>query len=151
MLEAKNFNSEDFAKSHPGGKLGKRLITKVDDLMSRGEELPIVSQHATLSETLIEISSKGLGVALVTNKNRLIGIFTDGDLRRTLNSEKDSLSQKIKYFMTKEIKIISKESLAIDALEIMQKNKIYTLAVIDSKKVPIGIIRMHDLIEAGII
>ena len=151
LLEAKNFKSEDFAKSHPGGKLGKRLITTVDDLMSRGEELPLVSQHAMLSEALIEISSKGLGVALVTNKNKLIGIFTDGDLRRTLNSEKDSLSSKIKYFMTKEIKIILKESLAIDALEIMQKNKIYTLAVVDNKKVPIGIIRMHDLIEAGII
>ena len=99
LLEAKNFKSEDFAKSHPGGKLGKRLITTVDDLMSRGEELPLVSQHAMLSEALIEISSKGLGVALVTNKNKLIGIFTDGDLRRTLNSEKDSLSSKIKYFM----------------------------------------------------
>ena len=90
-------------------------------------------------------------MALVTNKNKLIGIFTDGDLRRTLNSGKDSLSQQIKHFMTKKIKIILKESLAIEALEIMQKNKIYTLAVVDNKNVPIGIIRMHDLIEAGII
>ena len=80
-----------------------------------------------------------------------MGIFTDGDLRRTLNGEREPLAQKIKNFMTKEIKIIPKESLANEALDIMQKNKIYTLAVIDSRKVPIGIIRMHDLIEAGII
>ena len=151
LLEAKNFKSDDFAKSHPGGKLGKRLITTVDDLMSKGEDLPIVTKETSLSETLIEISSKGLGVALVVNKNKLLGIFTDGDLRRTLNNEKDPLNKDIQSFMTQKSKTIQKDSLAIEALEIMQNNSIYSLAVLDKKHVPVGVIRMHDLIEAGLV
>ena len=95
LLEAKNFKSDDFAKSHPGGKLGKRLITTVEDLMAKNKDLPVVSRDMTLSDTLIEISSKGLGVALVVEKKRLVGIFTDGDLRRTLNQVKDPLNKKI--------------------------------------------------------
>tara|TARA_B100000902_G_C27248981_1_gene884188 strand:- start:386 stop:1354 length:969 start_codon:yes stop_codon:yes gene_type:complete len=151
LLEAKNFKSDDFAKSHPGGKLGKRLITTVEDLMSKGEDLPIVSQGMTLSETLIEISSKGLGVALVINKKKLVGIFTDGDLRRTLNKVKDPLNKSIETYMTKKAKTILLDKLAIEALEIMQKNKIYSLAVVNSKNLPVGIIRMHDLIEFGLV
>ena len=151
LLEAKNFKSDDFAKSHPGGKLGKRLITTVDDLMSKGEDLPIVRKETSLSETLIEISSKGLGVALVVNKNKLLGIFTDGDLRRTLNNEKDPLNKDIQSFMTQKSKTIQKDCLAIEALEIMQNNSIYSLAVLDKKHVPVGVIRMHDLIEAGLV
>ena len=151
LLEAKNFKSDDFAKSHPGGKLGKRLITTVEDLMSKNKDLPVVSRGMTLSDTLIEISSKGLGVALVVEKKRLVGIFTDGDLRRTLNQVKDPLNKKIENYMTKRTKTILKNKLAIDALDIMQKNKIYSIAVVDSKKVPVGIIRMHDLVEAGLV
>ena len=151
LLEAKNFKSDDFAKSHPGGKLGKRLITTVEDLMSKGKDLPIVSKEMTLSETLIEISSKGLGVALVIDKKKLAGIFTDGDLRRTLNKVKDPLSKSIDTYMTKKTKTILVNKLAIEALEIMQKNKIYSLAVVDKKNMPVGIIRMHDLIEFGLV
>ena len=151
LLEAKNFKSDDFAKSHPGGKLGKRLITTVEDLMSKNKDLPVVSRDMTLSDTLIEISSKGLGAALVVEKKRLVGIFTDGDLRRTLNQVKDPLNKKIENYMTKSTKTILKNKLAIDALDIMQKNKIYSIAVVDSKKVPVGIIRMHDLVEAGLV
>ena len=151
LLEAKNFKSDDFAKSHPGGKLGKRLITTVEDLMSKNKDLPVVSRDMTLSNTLIEISSKGLGVALVVEKKRLVGIFTDGDLRRTLNQVKDPLNKKIENYMTKRTKTILKNKLAIEALDIMQKNKIYSIAVVDSKKVPVGIIRMHDLVEAGLV
>jgi len=151
LLEAKNFKSDDFAKSHPGGKLGKRLITSVEDLMSKNKDLPVVSRSMTLSDTLIEISSKGLGVALVVEKKRLVGIFTDGDLRRTLNQVKDPLNKKIENYMTKRTKTILKNKLAIEALDIMQKNKIYSIAVVDSKKVPVGIIRMHDLVEAGLV
>jgi arabinose-5-phosphate isomerase len=151
LLEAKNFKSDDFAKSHPGGKLGKRLITTVEDLMSKNKDLPVVSRRMTLSDTLIEISSKGLGVALVVEKKRLVGIFTDGDLRRTLNQVKDPLSKKIENYMTKRTKTILKNKLAVEALDIMQKNKIYSIAVVDSKKVPVGIIRMHDLVEAGLV
>ena len=151
LLEAKNFKSDDFAKSHPGGKLGKRLITTVEDLMSKGKDLPIVSREMTLSETLIEISSKGLGVALVIDKKKLAGIFTDGDLRRTLNKVKDPLSKSIDTYMTKKTKTILVDKLAVEALEIMQKNKIYSLAVVDKKNIPVGIIRMHDLIEFGLV
>ena len=151
LLEARNFSKEDFAKSHPGGKLGKRLVTRVDDLMTKGKNLPKVSMYTTLSKTLIEISDKGLGVALIIEKNTLKGIFTDGDLRRTLSSEKDPLERPIAKFMSKKIKTITKERLAIDALEIMQKHKIYSIVVLNNKKVPEGIIRMHDLIEAGLV
>tara|TARA_Y100000996_G_scaffold328388_1_gene264469 strand:- start:838 stop:1806 length:969 start_codon:yes stop_codon:yes gene_type:complete len=151
LLEAKNFKSDDFAKSHPGGKLGKRLITTVEDLMAKNKDLPVVTRDMTLSDTLIEISSKGLGVALVVEKKRLVGIFTDGDLRRTLNQVKDPLNKKIENYMTKRTKTILKNKLAIEALDIMQKNKIYSIAVVDSKKVPVGIIRMHDLVEAGLV
>ena len=151
LLEANNFSREDFAKSHPGGKLGKRLITKVNDLMTTGKDIPKVSPKTTLSKTLIEVSEKGLGVALVIEKDTLKGIFTDGDLRRVLNSSKEPLESPISKFMSKKIKIIPNDSLAIDALEIMQKHKIYSLAVVNNKQVPEGIIRMHDLIEAGLV
>ena len=151
LLEAKNFKSDDFAKSHPGGKLGKRLITTVEDLMAKNKDLPVVSRGMTLSDTLIEISTKGLGVALVVEKKRLVGIFTDGDLRRTLNQVKDPLNKKIENYMTKRTKTILKNKLAIEALDIMHKNKIYSIAVVDSKKIPVGIIRMHDLVEAGLV
>ena len=151
LLEAKNFKSDDFAKSHPGGKLGKRLITTVEDLMAKNKDLPVVSRDMTLLDTLIEISSKGLGVALVVEKKRLVGIFTDGDLRRTLNQVKDPLNKKIENYMTKRTKTILKNKLAVEALDIMQKNKIYSIAVVDSKKIPVGIIRMHDLVEAGLV
>ena len=151
LLEAKNFKSDDFAKSHPGGKLGKRLITTVEDLMAKNKDLPVGSRDMTLSDTLIEISSKGLGVALVVERKRLVGIFTDGDLRRTLNQVKDPLNKKIENYMTKRTKTILKNKLAIEALDIMQKNKIYSIAVVDSKKIPVGIIRMHDLVEAGLV
>ena len=113
--------------------------------------MPIVSREMTLSETLIEISSKGLGVALVIDKKKLAGIFTDGDLRRTLNKVKDPLSKSIDTYMTKKTKTILVDKLAIEALEIMQKNKIYSLAVVDKKNIPVGIIRMHDLIEFGLV
>ena len=151
LLKANNFSREDFAKSHPGGKLGKRLITKVNDLMTKGKDIPKVSPKTTLSKTLIEVSEKGLGVALVIEKDTLKGIFTDGDLRRVLNSSKEPLESPISKFMSKKIKIIPNDSLAIEALEIMQKHKIYSLAVVNNKQVPEGIIRMHDLIEAGLV
>ena len=123
LLESKGFKKDDFAKSHPGGKLGKRLIINVEDLMAKGKDLPKVSPTTSLSETLIEISSKGLGVSLVIKNKSLMGIFTDGDLRRTLNSQSNPLDEKISKFMTKKTKTISQDSLAIDALEIMQPIK----------------------------
>ena len=151
LLDAKQFKADDFAKSHPGGKLGKRLILKVEDIMKKGKELPIVLPSDTLAKTLIEISSKGLGVALIIENSKLKGIFTDGDLRRVLNKKTDVLEVPIGKLMSKEAKTIMQFSLATEAINLMQQNKIYSLVVLDQKKKPKGLIRMHDLIEAGLI
>ena len=151
LLEAKSFKADDFAKSHPGGKLGKRLILKAEDVMRKGEELPIVLPTDSLAKTLIEISSKGLGVALVIEKSNLKGIFTDGDLRRALNKKIDLLEAPISKLMSKKAKTIRHSALATEAIKLMQKNQIYSLVVLDQKKQPKGLIRMHDLVEAGLV
>ena len=151
LLEAKEFKADDFAKSHPGGKLGKRLIFKVEDVMKKGEELPIVLPTDTLGKTLIEISSKGLGAALVVEKSKLKGIFTDGDLRRALNKKTDVLKVPVSQLMSKKPKTIMYYSLATEAIQIMQTNQIYSLVVTDKKGRPKGLIRMHDLVETGLV
>ena len=151
LLEAKKFKADDFAKSHPGGKLGKRLILRVEDIMRKGKQLPTVLPSDTLSKALIEISSKGLGVALVIENSNLKGIFTDGDLRRALNKKINVLEMPISKLMSKKAKTIIDSSLATEAIKIMQENQIYSLVVIDRKKQPKGLIRMHDLVEAGLI
>ena len=151
LLEAKKFKADDFAKSHPGGKLGKRLILKAEDVMKKGEELPIVLPTDTLAKTLIEISSKGLGVALIIEKSKLKGIFTDGDLRRALNKKADVFEEPISELMSKKVKTIIHSSLATEAIDMMQRNQIYSLVVIDKKSKPIGLIRMHDLVETGLV
>ena len=151
LLEAKSFKADDFAKSHPGGKLGKRLILKAEDVMKKGEELPIVLPTDSLAKTLIEISSKGLGVALVIEKSNLKGIFTDGDLRRALNKKIDLLEAPISKLMSKKAKTIRNSALATEAIKLMQKNQIYSLVVLDQKNLPKGLIRMHDLVEAGLV
>ena len=152
LLEAKGFQSDDFAKSHPGGKLGKRLLLKVKDIMHQGEEMPKVSPNSLLPEVLLEVSSKGLGIALVIdNNNNLIGVFTDGDLRRALNSKIKIHETKITDVMSKKVKTIDESSLATKAIEIMQQNEIYVLVAIRKDKKPIGIIRMHDLLKSGLV
>ena len=151
LLEAKKFKADDFAKSHPGGKLGKRLMLKVEDVMKKGNELPVVLPGDSLAKTLIEISSKGLGVALVIEKSNLKGIFTDGDLRRALNKKVDLLKFPISKLMSKKAKTIAQSELATEAIKLMQQNQIYSLVVLDQKKQPKGLIRMHDLVEAGLV
>ena len=151
LLEAKKFKADDFAKSHPGGRLGKRLILTVEDVMKKGKELPIVLPTDSLGKTLIEISSKGLGVALIIDKSKLKGIFTDGDLRRALNTKIGVLEVPISKLMSKKVKTIIYSSLATEAIKIMQQNEIYSLVVVDQNKQLKGLIRMHDLVEAGLI
>jgi len=152
LLEARGFNSKDFAKSHPGGKLGKRLLLKVSNIMHTGKDFPCVRSDSKLSETLLEVSSKGLGIAVVIDSsNKMKGVFTDGDLRRALNKKIDIHSTRISQLMSKKVKIIKENELAINAVDIMQSNAIYSLVVVDSKNYPIGVIRMHDLIESGLI
>tara|TARA_Y200000002_G_scaffold370226_1_gene365462 strand:- start:1099 stop:1920 length:822 start_codon:yes stop_codon:yes gene_type:complete len=150
LLEAKGFTKNDFAHSHPAGKLGKKLITRVEDLMHKGSSLPKVSSDTVLDKALLEITKKNLGITLVTNKTKVVGIFTDGDLRRCINKKIDIHNTKINQVMTKKFKTISPDSLAVNAAQIMENNKIFTLVVMSKDKY-VGVISMHDLIEARIL
>ena len=152
LLESKGFQTKDFAKSHPGGLLGKKLTLKVKNLMHSKQDLPLVKGNTLLSRALIEISKKNLGLALIVdNKNKLIGIFTDGDLRRAINKRIDIHKTKISSVMSHNGKTIQDSMLAMEAIEIMEKNEIYSLAVLNSKNKLCGVIRMHDFLKANLI
>jgi len=153
LLEARGFSKDDFAKSHPAGQLGKKLTTLVQDLAVMNEKAPMVDLNTSLKEALIVVTEKKLGVTLVSNEKKIVGVFTDGDLRRCLNDEVDINKTPIKDVMTIKFKSIESKALAIDAAEIMEKNKIFTLVVHSSNQneEPTGIITMHQLLEAGII
>ena len=153
LLEARGFSKDDFAKSHPAGQLGKKLTTLVQDLAVMNEKAPMVDQTTSLKEALMVVTEKKLGLTLVLNKKKIVGVFTDGDLRRCLNDDVDINNTPIKDVMTTKFKSIDSNALAIDAAEIMEKNKIFSLVVNSSthKEDTIGIITMHQLLEAGII
>ena len=150
LIEEKNFSSEDFAKSHPAGELGKKLTTYVGDLAISGNKVSCVEIEASIKDTIIEITSKKLGMALVVKDEEVVGIFTDGDLRRALNQEIDIDNNSVSSVMTKKFISISENDLAIDAANLMEKNKIFTLNVLNHKKQP-SVITMHQLLEFGII
>ena len=153
LLEARGFSKDDFAKSHPAGQLGKKLTTLVQDLAVMNEKAPMVDQESSLKNALMEVTEKKLGVALILNDQKVVGIFTDGDLRRCLNNDVDLNQTPIKDVMTVKFKSIQSDALAIDAAEIMEKNKIFSLVVSSSTDNgnTTGIITMHHLLEAGII
>jgi arabinose-5-phosphate isomerase len=153
LLEARGFSKDDFAKSHPAGQLGKKLTTLVQDLAATNNKAPIVNEAISLKDALIEVTEKKLGVTLVSDSKKVVGIFTDGDLRRCLNDDVDLNKTPIKDVMTTNFKSIKCNDLAIDAAEIMEKNKIFSLVVNSSTNQAdiIGIITMHQLLEAGII
>jgi len=152
LLEARGFNEGDFALSHPGGTLGRRLLLRVEDMMHTSEDIPKVNETATLSEALAEMSKKGLGVTMIVNNNEtILGIFTDGDLRRALDSGVDFKNCHIKNVMTKNSRHISPESLAASALALMETHRINALAVVDEKNKLIGMLNMHDLLRARVI
>ena len=151
LLEHRGFTKDDFAKSHPAGQLGKKLTTLVKDIAIMDNSTPVVSKDASLKDALIEITEKKLGITLVADGKKIIGIFTDGDLRRCLNQEKDLIKTSIGTVMTNNFKSIAHDALAIDAAEIMEKNKIFTLVVTHTKDNASGIITMHQLLESGII
>ena len=150
LIEEKNFSSEDFAKSHPAGELGKKLTTYVGDLAISGNKVSCVEIEASIKDTIIEITSKKLGMALVVKDEEVVGIFTDGDLRRALNQEIDIENNSVSSVMTKKFISISENDLAIDAATLMEKNKIFTLNVLNQNKQP-SVITMHQLLEFGII
>ena len=152
LLEARGFSAEDFAISHPGGSLGRRLLLRVSDIMHSGDQIPVVNEDTPLSGALLEMSRKGLGMTTVVNdKGTLTGIFTDGDLRRTLDRSVDIHNTPINEVMTRHGKTIQADHLAAEALNIMEEMKINALPVTDDQGGLIGAINMHDLLRAGVI
>lgn len=151
LLQARGFSAEDFALSHPGGSLGKRLLLRIDELCHQGDQLPLVSEHATVSEALIEVTNKKLGMTCVVDtRGVLIGIYTDGDIRRTLTRQCDINTTEIKEVMTTNARVIQKGILAAEALAIMQKHSITSLIVADEEKRPMAVLHLHDLLKAGV-
>ena len=152
LLEARGFSENDFALSHPGGTLGRRLLIHVSDIMHTENEIPKVSENALLSDALLEMTHKGLGVTtIVDDEDRVLGIFTDGDLRRTLDSNIDINTCLVKKVMTENGKHIQANALAASALALMEKHRINALVVIDDQGKLIGILNMHDLLRARVV
>ncbi len=152
LLKKRGFTPVDFARTHPGGSLGKRLLLKVRDLMHTGSDLPLVRQNMRLGEVLIEVTQKKLGFAIVVDDhNKAIGIFTDGDLRRALDRAHPDLKNiPITEVMTPGGKTIDVDALATEALMLMEKYKITAIMILDNKHCPLGVIHMHDLLRAGV-
>lgn len=151
LLEKRNFTKENFALFHPGGNLGKRLLLKVEELMVVGNEVPIVHISTPMRETIIEMTSKRLGATCVVNdEGKLVGIITDGDLRRLLQRTENVFALTAGDVMTKNPKTIKKDALAVTALQQMETYNITQLVVIDDEKKPIGMIHIHDLVKAGL-
>lgn len=152
LLQARGFTEEDFARSHPGGALGRRLLLKVRDLMHTGDGIPMVSPDTRLVEALIEMTRKGLGLTAVVDANqRVLGIFTDGDLRRAIDRGLDARTIRMQEVMTVDCKKIDPDLLAAEALGIMQEMKINALLVVDEDRVLRGAINMHDLLKARVL
>jgi len=151
LLETRGFTAENFAHSHPGGSLGRRLLLLVEDIMHTGKELPIISPDKTVGEALMEITQKNLGfVVIVDEQNKVLGLFTDGDLRRLLDRPNDFRALPITDVMIQNCKTIHPDMLAAEALEIMKNKKFNAFPVVDNEKHLIGAINMHDLLRAGL-
>ncbi|MDH5392719.1 MAG: KpsF/GutQ family sugar-phosphate isomerase [Gammaproteobacteria bacterium] len=152
LLDAKGFTAEDFALSHPGGSLGRRLLLHVADVMHKGDAIPAVSEDASLKQALLEMSKKGLGMtAIVSPEQTVLGIYTDGDLRRTLDKDVDIHTAKIVDVMTKNCKTLPANILAAEALNTMQQHSINDLLIIDDDNKLIGALNMQDMLRAGVI
>jgi arabinose-5-phosphate isomerase len=152
LLEARGFTHEDFAVSHPGGNLGRRLLLKVQNIMHSGSSIPKVTIDTLLSDALLEVTSKGFGLTTVMDaEGKLCGVFTDGDLRRTLDKGLDIHNTRIQQVMSINYKYIDENALAVEAARLMQENNIYALMVMDDRHQLSGIVRMHDLLKAGVV
>ena len=151
LLELRGFTKEDFARSHPAGSLGKKLLLGIEDVMRTGDAIPQVDQTASFSEALLEMNSKGLGMTAVTSQHTVIGVFTDGDLRRTLN-ELDQFKQKpIGELATLNPVMIRQDKMAVEAAQIMETHKIHSLLVVDDDNRLVGALNIHDLLMAGVV
>jgi len=152
LLELKGFKEKDFAFYHPGGLLGKRLILKVEDLMRTGKANPVASQEKTVSEVLVKITQARAGsVSIVDKKGRLVGIFTDGDLRRHIDSDAKLTRRKIKEVMTRNPCTVTKDRLAAEAMHLLKDRKIDEIPVIDKDRRPVGLLDVQDLLRAGLV
>lgn len=152
LLEARGFTAEDFARSHPGGRLGRRLLLLIDDIMHQGERIPRVRDTAPLRDALVEMSEKGLGMTTVLDaQQRLAGIFTDGDLRRSLDQGIDVHRALVRDVMTTGGRTIAPGALAAEALRLMEEHKINALVVVDRQQQVVGALNMHDLLRSGVV
>lgn len=152
LLKKRDFKETDFAKFHPGGTIGKKLIYKVDDLMHTGDKNPVVENNVKMDRVILEMTSKGLGCTNVIDENeKLVGIVTDGDLRRFLAKGITDLNVSVLEAMTVNPKSVNPETLAVDALNLMEENKITMLPVVNKENIPVGMLHMHDLIDAGVV
>jgi arabinose-5-phosphate isomerase len=151
LLQARGFTAEDFALSHPGGSLGRRLLLHVSDIMHSNEALPVVSENSSLHDALEMMSAKGLGMtAVVDEQGCLCGVYTDGDLRRTLNKPIRIHQLKVGEVMTRNCRTVAPDMLAAEALQMMDEKKINGLLVVDEQQQLIGAFNMHDLLRAGV-
>lgn len=152
LLDARGFTRDDFALSHPGGNLGRRLLVKVKDVMHSGEDIPSVTTGTSLAEALLEMSKKGFGLTTVVDaEQNLLGVFTDGDLRRTIDSGRNIQATLIDDVMSSSYKFISSNSLAAEAARIMQEANVYVLIVKDEGQRVQGILKMHDLLQSNVV
>ncbi|NVK56918.1 MAG: KpsF/GutQ family sugar-phosphate isomerase [Alteromonadaceae bacterium] len=152
LLDANGFTSDDFALSHPGGSLGRKLLLTIADIMLTDDEIPLVSEHASVSDALLEISRKGLGLTGITNQDgQLTGVFSDGDLRRLLDARADIHNTQVQAVMTRGCKTSKSDELAVAALNVMENHKISALLVVDDKQRPVGAFNMHMLLKAGVL
>ena len=152
LLEARGFTADDFARSHPAGALGRRLLLHIRDVMHAGDDVPRVADSATLGEALMEMSRKRLGMtAVVDDDGRLAGLFTDGDLRRALDSGADVRGTRIDEVMTRDPKAIGADDLAVEAAQMMETHKINALLVLDDERRVVGALNIHDLLRARVV
>jgi len=152
LLEARGFTAEDFARSHPGGRLGRRLLLLIDDIMHTGDRIPRVSENALLRDALMEMSEKGLGMtAVLSDQDRLVGIFTDGDLRRSLDRNIDVHTTRVASVMTRGGRTIRPGALAAEALHTMDTHRINAILVVTGEQQVVGALNMHDLLRSGVV
>ncbi len=152
LLDAKGFSAEDFARSHPGGNLGRRLLTHVSDIMRSGERLPMVRESATLGDAILEISKKGVGMtAIVDADQHVLGIYTDGDLRRTLARKLDFNATPVCNVMSANPRCIGPDNLAAEAVQVMEQYNISQILVVDKHNTLVGALNMHDLLHGKVI
>jgi arabinose-5-phosphate isomerase len=150
LLEARGYTKNDFALTHPSGNLGRRLLLKVSDLMHTGDQIPKVNLATTIRDALLTITEKRLGMTTITQEGKLMGVFTDGDIRRAIDQNIDLNSTPISELMIKNCKTALPTMLAYDALTLMEANKITNLAVVDEQQMLLGVLHMHDLFQAKV-